>query len=135
MRFLLSSSAVAFQPYYAQDIIEPGGYMYGLNRTTKRPIIGNRKFLMNPHGIIIGHTGGGKSFLLKYTEVTQTLIATNDDILIIDPQNEFASIVREYGGSYFDLTPKSRIYLNGFEVPEEVFFLTKTRRSALWQYR
>ena len=122
MRFLLSSSAVAFQPYYAQDIIEPGGYMYGLNRTTKRPIIGNRKFLMNPHGIIIGHTGGGKSFLLKYTEVTQTLIATNDDILIIDPQNEFASIVREYGGSYFDLTPKSRIYLNGFEVPEEVFF-------------
>lgn len=43
--------------------------------------------------------------------------------------------MREYGGSYFDLTPKSRIYLNGFEVPEEVFFLTKTRRSALWQYR
>ena len=87
MRFLLASSVAAFQPFYAQDIIEPGGYMYGLNRTTKRLILGNRKLLMNPHGIIIGHTGSGKSLLIKLTEILQTLLGTNDDILILDPQN------------------------------------------------
>ncbi|MBQ6392840.1 MAG: DUF87 domain-containing protein [Eubacterium sp.] len=122
MRFFLSSSVAAFQPFYAQDIIEPGGYMYGLNRTTKRLILGNRKLLMNPHGIIIGHTGSGKSLLIKLTEILQTLIGTDDDILILDPQNEFRDIVREFGGVFFDLTPKSGIHLNGFEVYEDVFY-------------
>lgn len=121
MRFFLSSSAVAFQPYYAQDILEPGGYFYGLNCTTKQLIMGNRKLLMNPHGIIIGHTGSGKSFYIKITEICQTLTGTDDDIIILDPQNEFEGIVSERGGAYFDLTPKSRAYLNGFEVPASVF--------------
>lgn len=121
MRFFLSSSVVAFQPYYAQDVIEPGGYMYGINETTKHLIFGNRKKLMNPHGIIIGHSGAGKSMIIKATEIAQTLLATDDDILILDPQNEFREIIRENGGVFFDLTPKSRICLNGFEVTEEVF--------------
>ncbi len=125
MRFFLASSVVAFQPYYAQDIIEPGGIVYGMNRTTKRLIIGNRKLLMNPHGIIIGHTGSGKSVIIKATEILQTLLAADDDILILDPQNEFSGIVADNGGSYFDLTPKSGIYLNGFEVSEEVFYSGK----------
>ena len=122
MRFFLSSSVAAFQPFYAQDIIETGGYVYGLNRATKRLILGNRKLLMNPHGIIIGHTGSGKSVLIKLTEILQTLIGTNDDILILDPQMEFREIVEKYGGIYFDLTPKSGIYLNGFEVYDDVFY-------------
>ncbi|MBQ6392346.1 MAG: hypothetical protein IJH60_02435 [Eubacterium sp.] len=129
MRFLLASSVAAFHPFYAQDIIEPGGYMYGLNRTTKRLILGNRKLLMNPHGIIIGHTGSGKSLLIKLTEILQTLIGTDDDILILDPQNEFRAIVLAFGGVFFDLTPKSGIYLNGFEVYDDVFYGDKATKE------
>lgn len=121
MRFFLTSSLVAFQPYHAQDIIEPGGHMLGINRTTKRFIIGNRKTLPNPHGIIIGFSGTGKSMLIKLTDIAQTLVSTDDDILVIDPQNEFEGIINSYKGTYYDLTPKSGIYLNGFEVTEEVF--------------
>ena len=129
MRFFLSSSVAAFQPFYAQDIIEPGGYMYGLNRSTKRLILGNRKLLMNPHGIIIGHTGSGKSLLIKLTEILQTLLGTKDDILVLDPQNEFRAIILAFGGIFFDLTPKSGIYLNGFEVYEDVFYGDKETRE------
>lgn len=121
MRFFLTSSLVAFQPYYAQDVIEPGGQLYGINRTTHNFIIGDRKKLPNPHGIIIGFSGTGKSMYIKLTEMSQTLVATDDDIMIIDPQNEFESICKQYHGAYFDLTPKSGMYLNGFEVSEEVF--------------
>lgn len=129
MRFFLSSSMVAMQPYFAQDILDPGGYFYGLNLTTKRLIFGNRKLLMNPHAIIVGHTGSGKSVLIKATEIFQTLISTSDDILILDPQNEFKEIVEKYGGSYFDLTPKSKIYINGFEVSDEVFYADKDTKE------
>ena len=129
MRFFLTSSLVAFQPYHAQDIIEPGGQMLGLNLTTKRFIIGNRKGLPNPHGIIVGFSGSGKSMLIKLTEVSQTLLSTSDDIVILDPQNEFMDIVERYNGVYFDLTPKSGIYLNGFEVSQEAFRSTGKVRN------
>lgn len=121
MRFLLTSSLVAFQPYHAQDVIEPGGQMLGMNRTTWRFIIANRKLLPNPHALVVGHTGSGKSMYIKLTELGQTLVSTDDDIFVIDPQNEFQDVVEEMGGAYFDLTPKSGTCLNGFEVPPEVW--------------
>ncbi len=121
MRFFLTSSLVAFQPYHAQDVIEPGGQFYGVNRTTHHYIIGDRKTLPNPHGIIIGFSGTGKSMLIKMTELSQTLLATDDDVIVLDPQNEFEGVCYEYGGAYIDMTPKSGMYLNGFEVTEEVF--------------
>lgn len=121
MRSLLTSSIVAFHPYYAQDLQEVGGICYGLNRTTKRLIIGNRKKLDGPHGMIVSPTGKGKSMLLKMTEISQTLITTDDDVWIIDPQNEFIDIVRDYDGQYFDFTPKSDMHMNPFEIPVGVF--------------
>lgn len=121
MRFFLTSSLVAFQPYHAQDVLESGGQMFGINRTTKRFILANRTLLKNPHGLIIGPSGTGKSMFIKLTELSQSLIATDDDITVIDPQNEFEDVVKSYGGAYFDLTPKSGIYLNGFEVSQEAF--------------
>ena len=128
MRFFLSSSVAALHPFYAQDIIEPGGYVYGKNGLTKHLVIADRKTKANPHGIIIAHTGHGKSFFEKM-EIQQTLIGTNDDILLIDPQNETEGLVARYGGKYFDLTPKSGIFLNGFELYEEVFYGTDDLRE------
>lgn len=121
MRFFLSSSVVAFQPFHSQDIIEPGGIMYGINRTTGNPIIGNRKLLPNPHGFIAGHTGFGKSAELKAL-MAQTMMSSDDDVLVLDPQNEFQEFTDTFEGKYFDLTPKSGIHLNGFEVYDDVFY-------------
>ena len=129
MRFFLTSSLVAFNPYHAQDILEPGGKMLGINKTTGRYLIANRKLLPNPHGIIVGYSGSGKSMLIKLTEISQTLLGSEDDIIVLDPQNEFEDICREYQGVYFDLTPKSGIYLNGFEVTQEVFSGSKELKA------
>jgi len=120
MRSFLTSSAVALQPYCAQDVQEPGGNCFGLNRTTNRLIIGNRKRLKNPHGIIVGHTGCGKSMNIKM-EIAQDLLRTDDDIAIIDPQDEFKAFTEEVGGIFYELAPQSKIYVNPFEVSEDVF--------------
>lgn len=121
MRPLLTSSAVAFQPFYARDLQDKGGHVLGLNRTTKHLLIGNRKKLKAPHGIIVGHTGSGKSFYIKISEIAQTLLFTDDDVEILDPNNEQENIIKWYNGQYFDFTPQCQIYLNPFEVPLDVW--------------
>lgn len=121
MRALLTTSAVAWQPFYSKDLIQPGGTILGINRTTKRLIVANCKLLKAPHGFIVGHTGSGKSFFIKETEVAQTLLFTDDNVLILDPNNEQQLFINSIGGQYFDLTPQSKIYLNPFECPREVW--------------
>lgn len=122
MRAFLTSSLVALQPFYAQDLVEMGGTLYGVNRTTNHLIFANRKKLKSPHGIMVGHTGSGKSFIIKTTEIAQTLLSTNDDVIVVDPQNEFHSICLDFGGQYLDFRPKGDLHINPMEIPEELFF-------------
>ena len=128
-RNFLTSSVVSLQPFYAQELQEHGGIFYGLNRTTKHLVFGNRKLLASPHGVIVGYTGSGKSFFIKETEVAQTLLATDDDLIILDPQNEMQGICREFNGQFIDLTPKAQIYINPLEVPEDILKATSAIRS------
>ena len=121
MRFLLTSSAVAWQPFFSRDLNEPGGVVMGRNRITGRLLIGNRKSLPNPHSIVIGFTGFGKSFFIKIVDIAQPLLYTDDDIIMIDPNNEAMKFIMDCHGGYFDLTPQSQHYYNIFEVPEYVW--------------
>ena len=121
MRSFLTSSAVAFQSYHAQDIQHLNGVFHGMNRTTKRMIMIDRKKLSSPHGMIIGKTGGGKSVLIKLLEIVQTLLMTDDDVIIIDPQNETEILCENIGGQFLDFTPGGDLKINGFEVPPEVY--------------
>lgn len=121
MRSLLTSSAVAFQPFDSKDLQDKDGQILGLNESTKRLLRGNRKKLKNPHACVVGHSGTGKSLDIKLTETSQTLLCTNDDILAIDPNNELQFYCNAFGGKYFDFTPKCQIYLNPFEVPLEIW--------------
>lgn len=117
MRAVLTSSYLAFQPFYSWDLIQPGGTWYGVNKKTKNPIIGDRKTLKNSNGVIFGHTGSGKSMLLKITEIGQTLINSTDDIFLIDPQNEMKGITQRFNGQYFDLSDPD-LRLNPLEIPD-----------------
>ena len=130
MRAYFSSSLVAIQPFFAQDLIETGGTFYGLNRTTSHLVFANRKTLKNPHGIIIGHSGGGKSFLIKSTEIAQTLLSTDDDVTVIDPQNEMEAICSLFHGQFLDLTPKSDIHVNPMEIPKTLLETIPVHRNS-----
>ena len=54
--------------------------------------------MKNSNGVIFGHTGSGKSMLLKITEIGQTLINSTDDIFLIDPQYEMTGITKRFRG-------------------------------------
>ena len=128
MRAFLTSSLVALQPFFAQDLQEPKGILYGLNRTTKHLVFGNRKRLTSPHGIIIGHTGSGKSFHLKATEISQVLLSTEDDLICIDPQNELQEVCEEFGGQFLEIASGGEIRINPMEIPGYVY---RTKSEAV----
>jgi len=121
MRSLLTSSAVAFQPFFSKDLRDKAGFILGLNRETRRLLIGNKKLLKSPHSIIVGHTGSGKSMFMKLTEIAQTLLFTDDDIFCIDPNNELEYFCAVAGGQYIDFTPQCQMYLNPFDVPRLIW--------------
>ncbi len=129
-RSFLTSSLVSLQPFYAQELEEEGGFFYGLNRTTKHLVFGNRKKLASPHGMIVGHTGSGKSFFIKETEISQTLIGTDDDLMVIDPQNEMRGICEVFGGQFIDMAPKADFFINPLEVPEGILKSNNTVEKA-----
>ena len=72
-------------------------YMNRYHETT----MGDRKALKSTDGMIIGHTGSGKSMILKLTEIGQTLLRTKVNIFMIDPQSEMREIVKPFGGNFF----------------------------------
>lgn len=130
MRAMLTSSMVAFQPFHAKDYIQPGGTFFGTNKLTKNIIMLDRKKMKNSNACFFGHSGSGKSMMLKLTEIGQAYVATDDDIFMIDPQNEMEMVTQKFGGQFFDLTASSGIYLNPFEVPEEVMYAVDSKVQA-----
>lgn len=121
MRTFLSSSLVAMQPFYSKNLVEKGGTFYGRDVTTQQLVFANRKKLPSPHGVVVGNTGSGKSMLIKMTDISQVLLSSDDDVMIIDPQNETQYICALYGGKFFDMTPRGDIHINPMEIPLSVF--------------
>lgn len=49
------------------------------------------------------------------------MLFTDDDVIILDPNNEQMEFIRSLrGGMYFDFTPQSKIYMNPYEIPDYV---------------
>ena len=59
--------------------------------------MGKRKKLINGNGFVFGVSGSGKSFFCKM-EMGSVFLSGNEEIIVIDPQNEYFDIAKTYGG-------------------------------------
>ena len=80
-------------------------------------IMANRKKLRNPNGLILGTPGSGKSFGAK-RELLDCFLTTKDDILVIDPEREYAPLVNKFNGQIVELSPSSGMYVNPLDINE-----------------
>jgi hypothetical protein len=115
MRTLTTESMAVLMPFRAQDILHIGGTYCGLNAISNNLIIANRKLLINGNGFVLGVSGSGKSFFAK-REIIFLLLNTCDDIIIGDPQNEYASLVVPLGGVCVNLSPTSPNHINALDL-------------------
>jgi len=88
---------------------------YGLNALSNNLIMADRKKLKNPNGLFLGTPGSGKSFAAK-REIVNAFLITQDDIIITDPENEYATLTQRLGGQVIRLSPSSTQYVNPMDI-------------------
>ncbi len=91
-RTLTTESLAVFIPFKVQEIMDKGGIYFGENAISHNLIMCNRENLMNQSTFILGVPGAGKSFSAKEL-IFFLLLNTDDDILICDPEGEYASML------------------------------------------
>jgi len=91
-RTLTTESLAVFIPFKVQEIMDKGGIYFGENAISHNLIMCNRENLMNQSTFILGVPGSGKSFSAKEL-ISFLLLNTDDDILICDPEGEYATML------------------------------------------
>ena len=103
LRTLTTESTAVLIPFRAQEILQPGGIYYGQNAVSKNMIVADRTKLLNGNSFRLGVSGSGKSMSAK-EELVQIALATEDDILILDPESEFGHLTRALGGEVIQIS-------------------------------
>ena len=117
-RTLTTESLSVLMPFRVQDIFHNNGIYYGQNVISKNMIIADRKSLLNGNEFILGVSGGGKSFAAK-EEIINEILATDADVIIIDPEREYSSLVRALGGEVINISSTSRNHINAMDMNQE----------------
>ena len=117
-RLLTSRDVTAMFPFNIQELQDPNGKFYGINAISKNMIMFDRKRHSLPNGLIFGQSGSGKSFLTK-GEIIPLLLDGQDDMIILDPENEYRVVAEKFGGVVIDLEPKSEFHINPCDMSME----------------
>ena len=116
-RGMTTSSTAIFVPFTTQELFQDGkeALYYGLNALSNNLIMVDRKKLKNPNGLILGTPGSGKSFSAK-REITNAFLTTSDDIIVCDPEAEYAALVTRLKGQVIKISPSSTQYINPMDI-------------------
>lgn len=118
IRTLTTESTAVFIPFRAQEISHHGGIYYGQNVISKNMILANRKHLLNGNSFILGVSGSGKSFTAK-REIVNQILSSDDDIILIDPEREYSSLVKAMGGEIIHISATSPNHINAMDMNKD----------------
>lgn len=110
-----SSGAATFFPFISSDLSDEEGILLGINLQTQNLVILDRFKYENPHMVTFARSGAGKSYTAKLETMRHLMMGI--DVLILDPENEYASIAMTYGGSFIPLSLKGEQNINPFDLP------------------
>jgi len=117
LRTLTTESLAVLMPFRVQEIMETGGIYFGENAISKNLILYDKARLQNPNAFILGVPGSGKSFSTKELIAILTL-STQDDIIICDPEREYAALIKALGGEVIRIAAGSEHHINALDMAE-----------------
>lgn len=113
--YLLSDAASILLPFSSRTYFTENGLNYGINKITNSLIVLDRTDEMNANGFVLGASGAGKSFYTK-TEISDVAMRQpEDEIIIIDPENEYKNLAKEFNGEIMKIAPNSSTKFNVFD--------------------
>ncbi len=119
----ISRPFASFTPFIVYELSQPGGIFYGINQISHNLLVGDRKRgLPNGNGIIIGLSGSGKGMTVKMQIMEIFLTMPEDDIIVIDPMNEYMGIAEYFRGQFIDFSTASKHYINPLDTDTYEYF-------------
>lgn len=115
LRTLTTESTAVFIPFRAQEVMHPGGVYQGQNVISKNMIFVSRKQLLNGNSFILGVPGSGKSCTAK-REIVNQVLASDDDVILIDPEREYSALVKALGGETIHISATSSNHINAMDM-------------------
>ena len=116
LRTLTTESLAVLMPFRVQEVNDEKGIYYGQNVISKNMIIADRRRLLNGNSFILGVSGSGKSFTAKQEITSIMLRDPNADIIIIDPEAEYSSLVKALGGEVINISSTSTNHINAMDI-------------------
>ncbi|MDB8678044.1 DUF87 domain-containing protein, partial [Streptococcus agalactiae] len=117
MRTLTTESLAVLMPFRVQEIMEEGGMYFGENAISRNLILCDKSRLLNPNAFVLGVPGSGKSFSTKEL-IAMLALSTDDDIVICDPEREYASLAEALGGEVVRIAAGSPHHINAMDMVE-----------------
>lgn len=118
-RTLTTESSAIFMPFSNQEMFQPGGFYYGMNPISHNLVVIDRLKMKTPSGFVLGTSGSGKSFATK-REILNVLLHDNKtNVIIIDPENEYADFCRLFGGTVIKISSDSTSFINPLDMDED----------------
>ncbi|MBR3319219.1 DUF87 domain-containing protein [Candidatus Saccharibacteria bacterium] len=105
-------------PFTSADLTQEKGILYGINMHNNGLVIFDRFSLENANMVVFAKSGAGKSFTVKLEALRSMMIG--NEIIIIDPENEYQKLCDAVGGSYIRLSLNSDVRINPFDLPKVV---------------
>ena len=78
----------------------------------------NRKLLLNGNGFILGVSGSGNP--CAQMEILMAALFSNDDIIIVDAEREYSSLVQNLNGAIIKLSAASENHINALEITHDI---------------
>lgn len=115
-RSLTTGALAATFPFIGNDLSGEAGLLYGLNPSTRSPVLVDRFGLENHNAVVFATSGAGKSYLVKVELIRACLAGMRAQV--IDPEGEYTPIVEALGGVVVNVRPGSIAGLDPFAVPD-----------------
>lgn len=108
-----TSLATTF-PFTTAALTANDGILYGINEHDGSLVIFNRFSLENSNSVVLGKSGGGKSFLVKLETMRHLMFGT--DMFVIDPEGEYRELCKTMGGDLVEFSFNSPVKINPFDL-------------------